>query len=290
MVSEHPPWKLQVSDSGGEAEDTIADDDRLRAIAEAGGIPPLVNLVSGGSSMGKEKSARALCHLALDVTNRSVIVKANGIAPLASLLDLEGGTAETFRYAADALARLSQNDTEHQAQIAKRLVMLLSSDHIDAQVRAARALWDLADDEPDSPVVILNAGALLPLVKMLSSGGEDAQKTAAGALSTLALNSTQNQLAIANGLVALLGGGDDDAQQHVAEAHTVHMRPTPSARRTRCSYLSVRCVWYTGTWPICCFSWRVTPTPLSRSQRQGPSRGWSTSEALARGACTCTCL
>lgn len=36
-----------------------------------------------------------------------------GIPPLVSLLDLEGGTAETFRHAADALARLAQVRSPH---------------------------------------------------------------------------------------------------------------------------------------------------------------------------------
>jgi hypothetical protein len=51
----------------------------------------------------------------------------------------------------------------------------------------------------------------------LSSGDPEARKEASGALSTLAMNSQQNQLAIAIGLVALLGSGDDEASEHVTE-------------------------------------------------------------------------
>ena len=41
------------------------------------------------------------------------------------------------------------------------------------------------------------------------------KKEAAGALSTLAFNTPSNQLAIATGLVALLGTGNAEAQEHV---------------------------------------------------------------------------
>ena len=69
-------------------------------------------------------------------------------------------------------------------------------------------MWSLAADQPDSaPVLILNAGALLPLVKMLSSGVAEARKEASGVLSTLAMNSKETQLAIAIGLAAQIGGG-----------------------------------------------------------------------------------
>ena len=203
-------------DEDGHA-DMIPGDDRLFGIAEAGGIMPLILLLSGGTPIAKEKAAGALWHLAIDPTNQGAIARANGIPPLVSLLDFDDGTEQTFTHAADALARLAVDDEENQAQISKRLVVLLSSDTVVAQVRAARALWCLASDQPNSPVVILNAGALLPLVKMLSSGAPEARKEAAGTLSTLAMNSQENQLAIAIGLVALLGSGDDEASEHVTE-------------------------------------------------------------------------
>lgn len=157
-------------------ESLIPDDDRLFGIADAGGIVPLIQLLSSGTPIGKEQSSGALWHLAMDATNQNAIARANGIPPLVSLLDFDEGTELTFTHAADALARLALNDEENQAQIAKRLVVLLSAEKVVAQVRAARALWNLAADQPNSPVVILNAGALLPLVKMLSSGAPEARK------------------------------------------------------------------------------------------------------------------
>ena len=50
---------------------------------------------------------------------------------------------------------------------------------------------------------------------LLALGAAEVKEEAAGALSTLALNSPSNQLAIATGLVALLGTGSAEAQEHV---------------------------------------------------------------------------
>ena len=117
--------------------------------------------------------------------------------------------------AAIALGRLAQISAENQSQIAKRLVSLLTADRVDAQERAAQAIWALAQEQPESPTVIVNAGAISPLVGLLSSGTARAKEQSAGALSTLALNNPHNQLAIAIGLVALLNSGDSDAEEHV---------------------------------------------------------------------------
>ena len=56
--------------------------DRLSAIAEAGGIVPLVGLVTTGNPMSKERAASALWHLSVDAVNQVAISKAGGIAPL----------------------------------------------------------------------------------------------------------------------------------------------------------------------------------------------------------------
>ena len=64
-------------------------------------------------------------------------------------------------------------------------------------------------------MIIVNAGAIQPLVNLLSTGTLKAKEQSAGALLTLAVNNPHNQLAIAIGLVALLNSGDTDAEEHV---------------------------------------------------------------------------
>jgi vacuolar protein 8 len=216
----------QANDNWKGPRDSFVEE-RLDAIVEAGGIASLVALLGHRSEMGKEQAASCLYHLAIDRTNQSLIAKANGITPLVALFNsvssLDKGAVtgaeerRTFEHAANALARLAQISTESQAQIAKRLVMLLSSDKIVVQARAARALRDLAANQPESAVVILNAGALLQLIKMLSSGQVEAQREAAGALSTLAIISRGEQVAIASGLVVVLGSADPDTQARVTK-------------------------------------------------------------------------
>ena len=68
-------------------------------------------------------------------------------------------------------------------------------------------LRDLAAENPGSPVVIVNAGAISLLVTLLTTGAAEVKEEAAGALSTLSFNSPSTQLAIASGLVVLVGTG-----------------------------------------------------------------------------------
>ena len=64
-------------------------------------------------------------------------------------------------------------------------------------------------------VRIVNAGAISPLVALLGTGTIAAKEEAVLALTCLAQNDPSNQLAIATGLVALLGSGSAEAQEQV---------------------------------------------------------------------------
>ena len=198
-----------------EDEEDIFAGDRLSAIAAAGGVIPLVGLVTNGNQMGKERAASALWHLSVDVVNQVAIAKAGGIPPIVQLLD--DGTKQAHEHAVAALARLSTNNPENQAQIAKKLVGLLGHPDEGAQTRSAHALWDLAENNDGAPVRIVNAGAISPLVALLGTGSIEAKEEAVGALTCLAHNDPSNQLAIATGLVALLGSGTAEAQEQVTQ-------------------------------------------------------------------------
>lgn len=189
-------------------------DDRLMEILDVGGIPPLVKLAEVGTDGGKEKAASALWHLALDPDNQVAIASNGGIKPLVNLL--ADGTENGQKFASDALTRLATNNQENQAQIAKRLVGLLDYDDAGVVSRAAHDLQALAKDHVGAPVVIVNAGAISPLVGVLSNGKTDeGRREAARTLHTLANSGSANQLAIAVGLVALLGVGQVEAQEYV---------------------------------------------------------------------------
>ena len=189
--------------------------DRLVLIAEAGGIVPLVAMMLSPNSFARENAAGALMHLALEPANQIAIAKANGIAPLVAILD--DGTETAHGNAAKALLRLAVNNEDNQGQTAKHLVALLSSEKEGAQMRAAQVMSQLAKYNPGSPVTIVNAGAISPLVNLLSGGTLAAKAEASNALKNLSLNSPSTQLAIARGLVVLLETGSPESQEHLTQ-------------------------------------------------------------------------
>jgi vacuolar protein 8 len=206
--------ELSDEDDDVDEEEWMAGD-RLTMIVKAGAITAMVNLLTSGTPLAKEKAAASLWHFAIDSHSQAAIAKANGIGPIVLLLD--NATKEAGIMAARSLARLSQESADMQSQIAKRLVMLMNSDNTGAQERAARALYELAKDQPSSPEVIVNAGAISPLLNLLSYGTADGKKESSSALASLAKNNPKNQLAICIGLVDLLGKGEDDAQEQVTK-------------------------------------------------------------------------
>ena len=196
-------------------DDDEESNDRLTSIAEAGAIQPLVALLSSGTTQARENAAGALWHMAIDRPIQLAIAKCSGISPMVAIID--DGTEQAQKNAANALARLATKNADNQMQISKYCVGLLANQNTGTQRRAACVLSDLARDNPGSPVVIVNAGAISPLVNLLSGGAADVKEEAARALSTLALNSPSTQLAIASGLVVLVGTGSAESQEHVSQ-------------------------------------------------------------------------
>ena len=86
-------------------------------IAEAGGIPPLVQLVRDGSWDAKQKATRALGNLACEnAANKVAIAEAGGIAPLVAFL--RDGCADTKLWTAEALDYLARNNDANAVAIA----------------------------------------------------------------------------------------------------------------------------------------------------------------------------
>ena len=187
--------------------------ERLHVIADAGGIAPLVKLVMTGNQMSREQAASALWHLSVDENNKVLIARAGGIAPIVQLLD--DGTSISHGYALEIVNKIADNNPENQGLIAKKLVALLTAEerHGGTHERAAHMLWELSLHHPTAPLRTLNAGAISPLVDLLANGSLAAKEQAMGALLCLAYKEPSNQLAIATGLVALVGVGSCDSQE-----------------------------------------------------------------------------
>jgi vacuolar protein 8 len=142
-------------------------------IAEAGGIPLLVELLRDGSADAKLEAATALCELAWDDDNPVLIAEAGGIPPLVELL--RDGSADAKCDAAMALNYLAYNYDASRVLIADAcgippLVDLLRDASADTKLSAAQALRSLARNNDANAVAIAAAVGLEALVQLARGG------------------------------------------------------------------------------------------------------------------------
>ena len=114
-------------------------------IVLAGGLPPLIALLSSGTPLAQEYAAAALFSLSFNADNKVVIAQARGVSPLIALLS--SGTSTASEEAVGTLLNLAAN--------------------------------------PDIKDEIRSAGGLPPLVALLASGTPMAKQKAAAALKML---------------------------------------------------------------------------------------------------------
>ena len=139
------------------------------AIGEAGGIPPLVELLRDGSIAAKTAAARALGNLAYAIDNNKVLlVEAGGVPPLVQLL--RDGSAQAAAAVADididfgsaaACATAFLDDSG-------RAAAFVAGSHAKAQ--AAQALFYLADNNDANAVAIAAAVGFEALVQLAQRG------------------------------------------------------------------------------------------------------------------------
>ena len=192
------------------------------AIADACGIPPLVELLKSERVGPHENASRAIWQLAHTSENQMAIAEAGGIPPLVHLL-AEGSEA-TKRHAAAAIEGLSKDCPENQLSLAKAkaiapLVQLLGSDSMETQGHATGALLFLATHPECRNAVVRR------LVQVLDLRNANAQMRAAGALAVLSARNVTYRNAIAEAgavppLVRQLGDGlrveNDTPQERAA--------------------------------------------------------------------------
>ncbi|KAH8052998.1 hypothetical protein JL720_14781 [Aureococcus anophagefferens] len=92
-------------------------------IVEAGGIPPLVDLLRAGNAEANSEAARALCELAFNnAANKVLIAEAGAIPPLVELVRDRSADAKLWAaraWASNALRRLAYYNAANQVQIAE---------------------------------------------------------------------------------------------------------------------------------------------------------------------------
>lgn len=237
------------------------DSTNQSAVAEQGGIKPLVALLSEEDATTREQAACALQRLAHDNNaTQALITRQGAVEPLLALLDtLCSNRAQ--EYAAGALSqlgscRLGKRTICRSGGVAP-LVNLLCDRHQqpDATQYAASALSRLAqetarqrgtasapaaaptasaEERVSQAEYIADSGAIEPLVALLSGDkGSDAQEESAAALEALA-HFTSNRIAISEAggigpLVALLGSTNAKAREH-AELALVRLSIESSTR------------------------------------------------------------
>ena len=154
--------------------DTEQHRKRVR-IREAGGIPPLVQLVRDGSAEAKTQAAAALANLTLtyiEVTNRRLVGAAGATSPLIELL--RDGSAEAKLWAASALRNLAcENDNKMlitEAGGVPLFVQLLRDGCAKGKLKASAALSSLALNNDAGAVAVAVAVGLEALVELARHG------------------------------------------------------------------------------------------------------------------------
>ena len=167
----------RIAQAAGALRNLAMNDQNKAAIAAAGGIPPLVALVTSGSDSAKAQAACALENLAPNDQNMAAIAAAGGIPPLVALVT--SGSDSAKEHAAGALRNLAMND-QNMAAIAAAggippLVALVTSGSDSAKEQAARALINLALNDQNK-AAIAAAGGIPPLVALVTSGSDSAKE------------------------------------------------------------------------------------------------------------------
>jgi vacuolar protein 8 len=144
-----------------------ANENNRVAVAAAGAIPPLVELLRGGSDEGRAEAAEALWILAYSDDDN------DAVTPLVELLS--GGSDEGRAEAARALGNLAYDDDIAVVVVAAGaippLVELLSGSSDNGMAIAAGALRIIAWGNNANVTAVVAAGAPSPLVELLSGKG-----------------------------------------------------------------------------------------------------------------------
>lgn len=159
-------------------------------IAEAGGIPHLVPLLSSSDPKTQEHAVTAMLNLSILPDNKKLIISAGGLDPIIEVLK-SGRTMESRENAAATLFSLSVRD-ELKVQIGSNLdaipylVALLREGSVRRGKKdAATALFNLAVYNGNKPKII-EAGAVPTLVGLLKSESESIADDCLAVLALLA--------------------------------------------------------------------------------------------------------
>jgi vacuolar protein 8 len=165
---------------------SAADTNNSIAIVKQGAVPPLIDVLRGGSADAKEQAARALWNLSVQTDHQVSIFEAGAAAPLIDILASSADDAKAA--AAGVLSNLAWNNNDIRAAIVKAgavppLIDVLRNGTDEGKTQAAGAFRKLALNT-DNKISIAKAGAIAPLIYIVETGTAKSKSLAARALWT----------------------------------------------------------------------------------------------------------
>eukprot|EP00928_Gymnodinium_smaydae_P037683 TRINITY_DN26116_c0_g4_i1.p1 TRINITY_DN26116_c0_g4~~TRINITY_DN26116_c0_g4_i1.p1 ORF type:complete len:548 (+),score=154.00 TRINITY_DN26116_c0_g4_i1:85-1728(+) len=180
------------------------------AVARAGAIPPLLQLLSCTNAETQREAARALHNLtSKNADNKEGVIRHGGAAPLVAVL--RGGGPEAKAQAVGLLRNLAGGsaackDSLFKAGAIARIVAMMQEEKVpQILVNLAVALFNLCKDSPERKAKALDADAFPALVSMLGSGTPQVQQEAADTIRIIVVGSAERcMLAIGAGVAPVL--------------------------------------------------------------------------------------
>ncbi|KAF2311683.1 hypothetical protein GH714_025921 [Hevea brasiliensis] len=199
--------RLVAEEAAGGLWNLSVGEEHKGAIAEAGGIKALVDLIFKWPFTNDgvlERAAGALANLAADDKCSMEVAEAGGVHALVMLArhcNFEGVQEQAARALGNLAAHGDSNTNNaavgKEAGALEALVQLIHSQHEGVRHEAAGALWNLSFDDKNREAIAAAGGimALVSLAQSCSNSSQGLQERAAGALWGLSV-SEANSVAI----------------------------------------------------------------------------------------------
>ncbi|XP_039852536.1 U-box domain-containing protein 4-like isoform X2 [Panicum virgatum] len=162
---------------------SVIEENKVR-IGRSGAIKPLVDLLGNGTPRGKKDAATALFNLSILHENKGRIVQADAVRHLVELMDPAAGMVDKAVAVLANLATIPEGRTAiGQARGIPALVEVVELGSARGKENAAAALLQLCTNSNRFCSIVLQEGAVPPLVALSQSGTPRAREKAQALLS-----------------------------------------------------------------------------------------------------------
>ncbi|KAG2576220.1 hypothetical protein PVAP13_6NG014617 [Panicum virgatum] len=162
---------------------SVIEENKVR-IGRSGAIKPLVDLLGNGTPRGKKDASTALFNLSILHENKGRIVQADAVKHLVELMDPAAGMVDKAVAVLANLATIPEGRTAiGQARGIPALVEVVELGSARGKENAAAALLQLCTNSNRFCSIVLQEGAVPPLVALSQSGTPRAREKAQALLS-----------------------------------------------------------------------------------------------------------